>query len=116
MSYRKIVVSGNAYEYVIGKTHVKVKGVGLFLKSEWGNPIDRYSRQTRELYTTYVITPDTVRRIILGEKPSPREFVCTRHNTRTTRLAFDPYAYEICNTSILVKRCEECLRQSAMDI
>ena len=32
MAYRKIEVDGKQYEYVVGKTHVKVKGVGVFVK------------------------------------------------------------------------------------
>lgn len=36
MSYRKLTVNGKTYEYVIGKTHVKVKGVGVWPKEEVG--------------------------------------------------------------------------------
>lgn len=48
MSYRKITVDNKEYEYVVGKTHIKVKGLGVWLKEEVGhleednseNPID----------------------------------------------------------------------------
>ena len=40
MSYRKITVDNVEYEYVVGKTHVKVKGVGSWQKSEVGHVID----------------------------------------------------------------------------
>ena len=36
MSYRKITVDGNEYEYVVGKSHIKVKGVGVWPKEEVG--------------------------------------------------------------------------------
>lgn len=36
MSYRKINVDGKEYEYTVGKTHVKVKGVGVWPKEEVG--------------------------------------------------------------------------------
>jgi hypothetical protein len=30
MSYRKITVDGKVYEYTVGRTHTKIKGVGVF--------------------------------------------------------------------------------------
>ena len=30
MSYRKIEVNGNVFEYSIGKTHTKIRGVGAY--------------------------------------------------------------------------------------
>ena len=36
MSYRKIEVDGTEYQYVIGKTHLKVKGVGVWPKEDIG--------------------------------------------------------------------------------
>jgi hypothetical protein len=36
MSYRKIIVDGNEYEYTVGKTHIKIKGMGVFPKEEHG--------------------------------------------------------------------------------
>lgn len=40
MSYRKIEVDGKEYEYVVGKSNVKVKGVGVWGKHEIGYVID----------------------------------------------------------------------------
>lgn len=34
MSYRKLEIDGTRYEYVVGRTHVKVKGVGVWPKAE----------------------------------------------------------------------------------
>ena len=36
MSYRKIEVDGNLYEYSIGKTHTKIRHVGAFDNREVG--------------------------------------------------------------------------------
>jgi len=41
MSYRKITVDGKEYEYTVGRTHVKVKGVGVWLKEEVGEKLAR---------------------------------------------------------------------------
>jgi hypothetical protein len=59
MSYRKIEVDGQVFEYSIGKTHTKIRGVGAYknteignyqLKSEydwWDTPIEYASFQVR---------------------------------------------------------------------
>lgn len=36
MSYRKIVVNGTTYKYTVGRTHVKVSGVGTAPKEDIG--------------------------------------------------------------------------------
>jgi hypothetical protein len=36
MSYRKIEVCGQTFEYSIGKTHTKIRHVGAFLNREVG--------------------------------------------------------------------------------
>ena len=36
MSYRKITVDGKEYEYVTGRTHTKIKGVGVWPNDELG--------------------------------------------------------------------------------
>jgi hypothetical protein len=40
MSYRKITVDEKEYEYIVGKTHVKVKGIGVWPKEEIGSVHD----------------------------------------------------------------------------
>jgi hypothetical protein len=39
MSYRKLVVDGQVFEYSIGKTHTKIRHVGAFQNNEVGNVI-----------------------------------------------------------------------------
>jgi hypothetical protein len=41
MTYRKITVNNVEYEYVIGKTHVKIKGIGVWPKEEVGEQFAR---------------------------------------------------------------------------
>jgi len=36
MSYRNITVDGIKYQYTVGKTHVKIKGLGVWPKGEIG--------------------------------------------------------------------------------
>ncbi len=36
MSYRKITVDGKVHEYVIGKTHTKIKGLGVWKNEDIG--------------------------------------------------------------------------------
>lgn len=37
MSYRKIEVDGTVFEYSIGKTHTKIRGVGAYENTKIGN-------------------------------------------------------------------------------
>lgn len=39
MSYRKITVDGKEYEYIVGRTHLKIKTIGLYLVSDIGKPV-----------------------------------------------------------------------------
>lgn len=39
MSYRKIEVDGVEYQYTIGKTHVKVRGLGVWSKEDIGDSV-----------------------------------------------------------------------------
>lgn len=37
MSYRKIEVDGQVFEYSVGKTHTKIRGVGAYLNTQVGS-------------------------------------------------------------------------------
>lgn len=37
MSYRKLEVNGTVFEYSIGKTHTKIRGVGAFPNTDVGS-------------------------------------------------------------------------------
>ena len=45
MSYRKIEVDGQVFEYSIGKTHTKIRHVGAFKNEEVGNHHVNQSQQ-----------------------------------------------------------------------
>lgn len=109
MSYRKLEVNGATYEYVVGRSHVKVRGPGfskVIPKSEVGQPVGT---------NQHAVSPGNIRDVVLG-RPGPKVFRCARHDTTTTRLAFDPYSWEIEGKGHLVMDCEDCLDASAMEI
>ena len=109
MSYRKIEVNGKTYEYVVGRSHVKVRGHGIskaVAKSEVGQPIggDRY-----------VVTPASIRNVVLG-RSGPRVLKCAEHGVATTVLAYDPYSREIYGKHDLMIECERCLDRQGWEI
>ena len=40
MSYRKVTVDGQLYEYLVGRSYIKIKGVGAFDKYKVGYVIN----------------------------------------------------------------------------
>jgi len=59
MAYRKIEVLGTTYEYIVGKTHLKIKGLGAWWNSEVGKNMGD---------DVYSVTPAHVREKILEER------------------------------------------------
>ena len=47
MSYRKLEVDGNVFEYSVGRSHVKIRYVGAFDRREIGYVIDDYEVRVR---------------------------------------------------------------------
>ncbi len=47
MSYRKIEVNGQIFEYSVGRSHVKIRYVGAFDKREIGYVIDDWEVRVR---------------------------------------------------------------------
>jgi hypothetical protein len=37
MSYRKLVIDDQTFEYSVGKTHTKIRGVGAYLNTQVGS-------------------------------------------------------------------------------
>lgn len=60
MAYRKIEVDGLTYEYTVGRTHVKVKDVGVATREEVGQLIDILDSETKKL----AVKPADVARFI----------------------------------------------------
>ena len=40
MSYRKLNIDGKTFEYVIGKSHTKIKGIGVFENEKIGSGVE----------------------------------------------------------------------------
>lgn len=49
MSYRKLEVEGQVFEYSIGKTHTKIRGVGAYTNDEVGKFSVNQSQQWYDL-------------------------------------------------------------------
>lgn len=111
MSYRKIEVNGNTYEYVIGKTVIKIKGLGIFPISEYGNGIgfpslnkkgDGYEfRQTLRSHKSndlaFNVTPKIIAGIITGKKVEPIDLMVDPFETeihgRVVYIKYNPEVY-----------------------
>lgn len=57
MAYRKIEVDGKEYEYTIGKSFLKIKGVGTYPIHEVGDCLDASM-------DVYQVTPSIVKKVI----------------------------------------------------
>ena len=107
MTYRKINVDNRDYLYVVGKTHVKIKGVGIWEKDKVGAEVNR------GLHSVYIVSPSIIAGLISGVAPE-KIYVCK--HTATTKWAYDPYSYEIHGEKVKVANCPTCLHSSAMDV
>jgi hypothetical protein len=74
MSYRKLVINEKTYEYVIGKSHTRIKGIGVFLNNDIGSRYDILCEccgtPLSELYndltaTENRVTPSDIKTMIL---------------------------------------------------
>ena len=59
MSYRNITVNDKKYQYVVGKSHTKIKGVGVFLNEAIG---ESYVDDDEENHLN--VTPACIRKVI----------------------------------------------------
>jgi hypothetical protein len=72
MSYRKITVEGTEYQYTIGKTFVKLRGVGVFPKDKIFGLAGDYGYNSNtdsfrcDMGSAYGITPADIRQLILS--------------------------------------------------
>ena len=62
MSYRKITVDDVEYEYVVGRTHLKVKGLDAILREEVGER--NYIHTDNGIEYTYSVKPSHVKSFI----------------------------------------------------
>ena len=108
MAYRKIEVKGIKYEYVIGRSNTKIKGIGVFDNAKIGTSIGS---------NRILITPLVIRSVILNE-PIPKISFCSTHNfmTHGRDSVPDPYMREIHDEIVYVEDCPKCIHESEMDI
>jgi hypothetical protein len=120
MSYRKITVAGVVHEYVIGSTHTKIKGLGIFdndkigVRSEYSGRPKWQKGSTTEAYKKMVVTPAIVADIIAGRPIRPMS--SCEHGTVTSRSTGDPYAAEIHDLDESMIDCKKCVHEMAMEI
>jgi hypothetical protein len=57
MSYRKITVNDIEYEFTIGRSHFKVKGVGNGKNEEIGDVVDFYDEDEDDNVYSVTVTP-----------------------------------------------------------
>lgn len=115
MSYRKLELNGRIYEWVVGKSVLKVKGVGIWPIADVGTLAASKRDWSKPYVATYVCGPAHVINAILG-KPKP-VYECDRHpGVGGDFLAADPFASEIYDKIMHVPNCPDCLQESAWDI
>jgi hypothetical protein len=70
MSYRKIEVDGNVFEYSIGKTHTKIRGVGAYKNEDVGKVYDisDYCCADWETYKALQVRPSDLASFIKRNK------------------------------------------------
>lgn len=87
MSYRKITVDGTVHEYTIGKTHTKIKGIGVFKNSDIGSPV--YNSDT------VIVAPKHIAKIIKGDtSQNPMLMVNQPVLKETGKVTYIPYSKE----------------------
>ncbi|WP_327209997.1 hypothetical protein [Rhizobium leguminosarum] len=110
MGYRKIDIEGTIYEYVVGRSHVKVRSASglqrVVPKSEVGQPAGP---------GRWVVGPANIRNLVLGYVPAVI-FRCEEHKHETRELAASPFWAEIHDKIFFMAACPECLHNSAMRI
>jgi hypothetical protein len=110
MGYREIEVEGSTYEYVVGRTHVKIRSASglqrLLLKSDVGQPAGP---------GRYAVGPANIRNLLMGYVPAVI-FRCEEHRHETRELAASPFWAEIHDKVILMAACPGCVERDRMRI
>lgn len=112
MSYRKITVDNQQYEYTVGKEYTKVKGLGIYKNSDIGDSVATGYKYHPE---KFIVAPYNVANAIKGIK-KPREMHKCRHGTETHLTTLSPYDLEIYHEEVQMINCPKCVEQSAGDI
>lgn len=98
--YRKITVNGKEYEYVIGRSIIKIKGLTVI---------------ERDLDNHSVITPGMIAEYIKTGKFNTTAKKCETCNTgkMVEHMSCNPFALEIRGKQIWGYFCDSCLGQMA---
>lgn len=107
MSYRKLTVNQEVFQYSIGRTHTKVKGRPVFKNSDIGDKIFGTD--------DYVVTPYNVANAILGVKHERIVQKC-HHGTITHKTTINPFDAEIYGQANDMIDCKKCVHELKMDI
>jgi len=141
MTYRNINVNGTDYKYVIGKTYIKVVGIGSILKYRVGTPagityktylewmkLSDSELQEKTKGHRVQTGPGDVKKFILnpdGNIPLLEPFRCNGYRyiheesgrvQDDVRLRSDPFDGEIYRKLNFSFYCQECHDERAMDI
>ena len=111
MSYRRLVIDGHTYEYVVGRRFVKIRGHRKVIPlSECGE------RFGNHLPKEYVVTPGTLKEYLTtGKVTQPSERICKKHN-KPMMLYANPFTSEIYGKQNLMHGCVECFEEVALEI
>lgn len=114
MSYRTITVNEQIYEYVIGRSHTKIRNFGVFENSLIGEKVqpDSGVKLTEDKYT---VSPFHVANAIKGIKVERPVYRCV-HGFETHQVTSDPYSLEIRGEEVDIINCPHCVNQSYCDI
>jgi hypothetical protein len=121
MGYRKLVVGDKTYEYVIGKTHTKVKGVGVFLNSSYGVSVVRPAMLSKTEQKKWFVSPGMLADKLSGKpiraiEDTPSMQSCDDHGVHTVFRVADPYMIEVCRVYRGMIACKKCYDQRSWDI
>lgn len=129
MSYRKMTVDGTVYEYVIGRTHLKIRGRQAVRKEEVGLNLGRRVNKSGKGYHDWIVlTPKMIANFIQGKPQSSvveayppcqhkeGEWDYDKEVNEVTTFGFVPFELEIYHKKIIVNWCKNCYDENAMSI
>lgn len=114
MSYRTITVNEQTYQYVVGRTHTKVRNFGVFENRLIGDKVDA-DVGVKLSEDKYVVSPYHVANAIKGIKIERPVYRCI-HGFETHEVTLDPYSLEIHGEEVDIINCPHCVNQSYGDI
>ena len=115
MGYRKIHVDGKPYSYVIGRTHVKVVGVGVVPKEIISDEIDVSVVVVRPKHVADWISGKTLDRSVPHQCANARRHLGPYTGSDVSFRAW-PFHAEIYGKAYFAWICDDCFRESSEEI